>query len=138
MTEKEKALVAKVIDEYTVVINRGSSDGVKVGDIYKVFYLSDEDIIDPETGESLGKLEFVVGNGVVTNVQTKMSTLESNDYTKPKTRTITKTKSNNNIAFMLTGYNNNETVEEITPPEQKGFNGVSVGNIAILLKGSNK
>lgn len=71
---------AKVIQKISfsdkLVVNRGSLDGVKIGNRFLVYAVSSEDILDPETGESLGRLEIVRGRGVVTHVQERMATLQ--------------------------------------------------------------
>lgn len=72
------ALVAKVNDEYNIVINRGSEHGVTKGDRFLVYYVDPEELTDPETGESLGNLEIIRGTGTATHVQPKMTTIESN------------------------------------------------------------
>ena len=77
MTDYEElARVAGVIDNYTFVINRGTSSGVGVGDNYLVFGLGDA-IMDPDSGEDLGVLEIVKGRARVLHVQERVSTLES-------------------------------------------------------------
>lgn len=72
------ALVAKVNDGYTLIINRGSDHGVKKGDNFLVYYVDPEELKDPETGESLGNLEIIRGTGTATHVQSKMTTIKSN------------------------------------------------------------
>ncbi len=69
--------IVKVLDDYTVVMNAGSNQGIVEGQRYLIFELSDEEIIDPDTNKSLGFLEIVKGTGIVTHVQDNMSTLES-------------------------------------------------------------
>ena len=59
-----------------LVVNRGAEDGVKNGSRFLVYALSDEDIVDPESGESLGRLEIVRGRAVATHVQARMATIE--------------------------------------------------------------
>lgn len=81
------ATVAKVIDDYKLVINRGSENGIKEGQRMLVYCVSDEDIKDPETGESLGFLELVRGTGKIIFVQEKISIIES-DNTKAEIRKI--------------------------------------------------
>lgn len=76
-SDSQPILVAKVLDEYTLVINRGSNDGVKKGQRFLIYDVSDEEIKDPATGESLGHLEIVKGIGKVTHVQDRLSTLVS-------------------------------------------------------------
>lgn len=71
---------------YKVVINAGSEKGIKIGQRFLIYALSDYEITDPDTGESLGHLEIVKGTGRVVHVQDKMSTIESDVYetTPPK------------------------------------------------------
>lgn len=71
------ATVVKVIDGFNVAINRGTNHGVSLGKRFALYGTSDEEIIDPETNESLGRLEIFKGNGKIVNVQSKMSTLQS-------------------------------------------------------------
>jgi hypothetical protein len=77
------AKVIKIIDENSIVINRGSNDGVKINDVCLVFEIGEE-LFDPDSGESLGNLEYVKGNGKVTHVQDKISTVETNETKKTK------------------------------------------------------
>lgn len=78
MTEQynEMAKVVSIIDDVTVVINRGLEHGLLLGDRYLIFDLGDE-LFDPDTNKSLGKLELVRGRAEVTHLQTNMATLRS-------------------------------------------------------------
>lgn len=71
------ATVAKVIDNYKLVMNRGEQNGIREGQRMMVYNISDEEIKDPHTGESLGRLELVRGTGRVIFVQDKISIIES-------------------------------------------------------------
>ncbi|WP_013322919.1 hypothetical protein [Gloeothece verrucosa] len=71
------ASVAEIIDDYKLVINKGEKDGIRKGQRMLVYRVSEEDIKDPETGESLGYLELVRGTGKIIYIQEKMSILES-------------------------------------------------------------
>jgi hypothetical protein len=71
-------IVVKVIDDFTVVINKGSVNGIKKGDNFLIYYVEPDELIDPVSGESLGNLEIVRGTGSVTHVQEKMTTIKSN------------------------------------------------------------
>jgi len=55
-----------------VTINRGEGGGVAVGDTFNVFALGQE-LIDPDTKESLGREEVKVGKVKITEVDPKMS-----------------------------------------------------------------
>lgn len=69
--------VAYIIDEYRVALNIGKDSGVRVGEKFQVFTLSEHEIIDPGTKQSLGYLEIIKGTGKITSVQDNMSILES-------------------------------------------------------------
>ena len=64
MSEEENISikVVKLLDEYKIVINKGANDGIKVGQVFLV-YKEDEELFDPDTNESLGRLEIVKGKG---------------------------------------------------------------------------
>ncbi len=89
-TELKNIKVAKVIDPYKLVINKGSNDGIEKGKRFLVYSISSEEIKDPTTGESLGNLEIVKGTGVVTHVQERIATIESDRKSKAFRKTIRK------------------------------------------------
>jgi hypothetical protein len=71
-------VVVRVIDDFTLVLNIGSEHGVSKGDAFLVYYIEPDEIKDPISGESLGRLEIVRGSGSVVHVQPKMCTIKSN------------------------------------------------------------
>jgi len=64
--------VARILDEYSVIINRGSADGVADGMRFVVFTEVDE-VADPDTGDSLGKWELIKGRLSAAHVQERMT-----------------------------------------------------------------
>lgn len=79
MNKKFDGIVASIQkDALAVVINKGSSSGVKEG-MHYLIYNKGEEIMDPETNVSLGTLEIVCGKGVVTHVQENMATIKSSE-----------------------------------------------------------
>ena len=74
MTRKYK--IAKIIDEYKVVVNAGSNDFIKENDTLEV-YEPGQEVTDPDTGESLGTLDFVKGKLRVVDVFPKMCVCEN-------------------------------------------------------------
>ena len=75
--------VAEIVDEYTVVINRGHKDGVEE-DMRFVIYGPCGEITDPETSKSLGTFEYVKAKVKVTYVSEKYSTAKTYEtYTMP-------------------------------------------------------
>lgn len=68
--------VARIISSTQVVLAAGSDDGVKEGMLFAIYSVGDE-VLDPETGQSLGRLELVKGKVRVAHVQEKMSVAET-------------------------------------------------------------
>ncbi len=65
--------VVKVMGD-TAIINRGEG-GVAKGERYAVF-ISGEELVDPQSGESLGSLETEVGLGTIVDVKPKFAFLK--------------------------------------------------------------
>ena len=101
--------VVMVQDPFHVVINRGAAHGIKMGERFLIYSLGQE-VQDPETGESLGRVEVVRGIGKVVHIQEKMAMLES-DLFQPAARTVRRTVRSGKgyMADLLGGV---ETVEE--------------------------
>jgi hypothetical protein len=81
MSKEKITKVAEIIDETKIVINSGSSDGIRVGEYFLILSYGAE-VKDPDTGESLGKLENFKGTGKIVHVQEKIAILESVANTK--------------------------------------------------------
>ena len=76
MNDSISGKVAAVIDDTTLVLNLGRESGVQEGMLFAI--VSDHhDVADPDSGESLGKWEFVKARVLVTHVQEKMCTVRS-------------------------------------------------------------
>ena len=75
--------VASVQDEFRVVINAGTEDGVRE-DMEFVIFSKGEEIKDPETGASLGQLEAVKGRIEIVHAQPTMAIGRSAQYSEKK------------------------------------------------------
>jgi hypothetical protein len=64
--------IAHIIDETHVILNIGSNHGVKLNQIFLIYQEGDE-VFDPDTNESLGKVEISKGRINVEHVQDKMA-----------------------------------------------------------------
>lgn len=64
--------IAKIVDERTVIVNRGSEAGVREGMKFAIFTGGDA-VTDPDTGQSLGTWEIVKGHVEATHVQAEIS-----------------------------------------------------------------
>lgn len=118
MDSRYFAKVVNVQDEYTVVINAGANQGVKIGDNYLIVGLGPE-ILDPDTNEPLERLELVRGRVSVSHVQEKISTLKSSEKEREAdTKQIKKVTSKGSATSLLAGLYGTpgETItESITP-----------------------
>lgn len=74
--DSKNIYIAKKIDNYQIVINKGNKDDINSNMRFLV-YEEGEKIIDPNTNESLGNLEIPKGFFKVQHIQEKMTTLIS-------------------------------------------------------------
>lgn len=114
--------VARVIDNCTLVLNKGSKDSIKIGQRFLV-YIIGEQITDPDTGAWLEKLEVVKGTGKVTHLQESISTITS-DMKGPVSRTVRKVKT------APSWFNFPEEITETIPSEKVPFEDPQVGDLA--------
>lgn len=70
--------VVKIINEYQVVINAGSNEFIRDGQYLEIF-VKGTPIVDPESGESLGTLDYVKAKLRVINVLPMMSVCENRE-----------------------------------------------------------
>lgn len=108
------ARVLHVTDEYTVTINKGKADEVEVGDKFLIFDLGPE-LKDPDTDESLGRLEIVRGRAKVIHLQERISTLRTIETESiPGTKKIVRRQRGGRGLLALQGlYGDGPEVEEI-------------------------
>ncbi len=135
MTERYAGKVVRISDKFNVIINKGSENGVVIGDKFLIIGLG-EIIVDPDTQEELEQLEIVRGKAVVTHVQEKISTLQSCEYEKsPDEREIKKVTSRGGIALPGMFGPQDTVTESIKPGKEhiKELKGVQVGDLIIKL-----
>ena len=89
MAEIITGKVLKIIDDYKIVIDKGSADGVTMENRFLVYRLGDE-LFDPNTEESLGILEIVCGEGKPDHIQERLTTLYTSKQQTRRTKTIVK------------------------------------------------
>ncbi|HYS34135.1 MAG TPA: FlgT C-terminal domain-containing protein [Pseudonocardiaceae bacterium] len=70
-----EAKIADLLSETSLVLNVGSSRGVKQGN--RVIVWEDRSISDPETGEPLGTVRVTLATAAVIEVQEKLCVAES-------------------------------------------------------------
>lgn len=74
--------IVKIVSEYKVVVNAGSMNFIREDDTLEV-YQPGQEVTDPETGESLGTLDFIKAKLRVVDVFPKMCVCENRE-TKSK------------------------------------------------------
>ena len=71
--------VARVLNDREVAINRGSTDGVELGMKFAILSDDSQEIIDPDTQESLGRIENRKVRVRVASVYERMAVAETFD-----------------------------------------------------------
>ncbi len=133
MTDRYIAKVVKVIDSHTIVVNAGADKGLVPGKIFMVVGLGEE-IVDPDTNESLGALEVVRGRARVSHVQERISTLTSAEVEKSADVKEIKKVSTAGKGGLAHIFGPQETVTESIKPAEaipKPFSKVQVGDLLI-------
>jgi hypothetical protein len=119
-----------------VVINRGAQQGIKLGERFLVFGIG-PNITDPDTGEDLGALELVRGQGVVVHVQEHLSTIRSSERrrTRPAKRIIRDpdhdwSRLSGVVGRAYFGSPASVIEEDLAPEEEVPFDSVQLGDLA--------
>jgi len=120
------AKVVKIIDNETIVINKGERDGIATDHKFLVYNIG-EMIFDPETKEELGYLEIVCGEAKIKHLQEKLATLYSNRVRHNQEKTI---RTVGNIFSSFAG----DTEEIYNPTEEVlPFENVKIGSLVRIL-----
>lgn len=72
--------VAEVLDQYNVVVNIGSNDGVRETDRFLIYELSDP-ITDPDTGEDLGNIKYTKAQVRPASIMKNKTVMETDETT---------------------------------------------------------
>src|SRR5208337_1314817 len=120
------AMVVYVSDSNTrpfeVVINRGRRHGIRPGARYLVFGYGPE-VTDPDTGESLGRVELVRGRGEVEHLQDNLATLRSIERERDR-RGKRVTRQGGGLGMFA------PVIEEEIEADPKPFENVCIGDLA--------
>jgi len=83
MAQPIEGKVAKILDEQTLILNVGRAAGVSQGMVFCVF-APVEDVVDPDTGASLGTWEAVKGYVQATHPQEKLTVCRAYTPRRPE------------------------------------------------------
>ncbi len=100
MSRPIKGSVARLEDQYTLIINRGSEHGVVDGMEFAVMADDGDPIIDPETGEAIGELPAEKLRVRVFDVHSKYSRAETFRQYQPPTLKFGLTPAGLNTDFL--------------------------------------
>lgn len=105
--------VVKVIDEYRLVINKGSDDGITANNQFLIYHLGEE-LFDPDTKQSLGILELVCGEGKPEHIQPHMTTLVTSKREARQSKKII-TRGGSGLSGMISAIGGTVTEESYDP-----------------------
>ncbi len=74
--------MARILNEFRIVINVGMSDEVEPGMVFAVVTQSEDEILDPVSNEPLGRLENIKDYVSVVHVQDRVSTCVAREKTR--------------------------------------------------------
>ncbi|MCT7517358.1 hypothetical protein [Aliarcobacter cryaerophilus] len=123
--------VIKIIDDNTLVINAGFKNNNIIDNYEFLVYELGEELFDPDTNESLGKLEIIKGTAKPIHIQENMTIIQSNKYNIVEDKKIVK-KSNQGLLFSGT------LIEEVIEPREKTIKPFDNPNIGDFVKILNK
>lgn len=105
--------VVKVIDEYRLVMNKGSEDGITENNQFLIYHLGEE-LFDPDTKQSLGILELVCGEGKPEYIQAHLTTLVTSKRETRQSKKVIK-HGRSGISAMMGGFGGGVTEESYDP-----------------------
>lgn len=114
--------VAKVIDQFRLVLNKGSQHGIREGERYLIVEKG-EMIYDPDTKQELEAVEIPKGIVVVKNVQAVISFVESDEFIEKETQL------QRDRSHFIIGARSNIPKSELTK-EMKQLKSPRVGDLA--------
>lgn len=135
MNKEKQIKIIKIMDEYTVIINSGSNDGVQPGDRFQILDTKGNAVKDPDTGETLGYLDLIKDTVKVTEVQEKIcfcSSLEAvgiNDLLATNLMNL-----NNSLPFSGRKQRLNVDLDDVTGGREKSDVPIKIGDKVRLLK----
>ena len=122
MAESAYGRVVKVFDDHTVLVNLGTDTDPSVGPGTRlVIFELGEEVRDPETNESLGRIEWVKARVEVTEAQPKMSIAETPGTTEWHTEHVPTVPTPARIAAALQGIYGPSKPRQVKHTDRKAF-----------------
>ncbi len=128
MSEAIEGKIASIVDERTVIINRGASADVREGMKFVIFVEGDS-VKDPDSGESLGTWEIVKGYVSAAHIQEKITVCI---VSRPDERNSSKGPSKTlSSAMVEVSFNSGDTDEKLAVRSSEMAGRPRVGPVAI-------
>ncbi|MBC1284389.1 hypothetical protein [Listeria booriae] len=133
--------VVKIIDDERIVINAGTENGIKIHQQLSIIDKEGDEVIDPDTGASLGSLDIVKAIVEVEATYPKMSVCVNPEMAKSTAEildSLTKAQSSAFRSAFLAGTkrkNLNVNLEQVTGGynNEKGESTINIGDKAKLI-----
>lgn len=122
--------VADIEDRYVLVINKGSADGVQIGTIFGIMDPDGAPVIDPDSGEELGRREVEKLRVKVIDVYPRFCRASTYRMVSPLMGSIGASRSLRNITDSLGGREHivNQRVSEAQDSATQAAVTVNIGD----------
>lgn len=80
MENNNNIKVVKIISDESIVLNIGKNGKIDVGNTFDILSENGVDVIDPDTKECLGRINYIKASVEVTTVYDKMCVCQNNNY----------------------------------------------------------
>lgn len=126
--------IVKILDEYTIIINAGTNDGVKLNDMFNIMDKKGDEIIDPETNEVIGYLNAIKDTVKVTEVQEKMCVCSSLNISQLHRNLTVTANALNNFINMNEKKRLNINYDDVNKDRKESDEPIKVGDEVKLIK----
>ena len=130
--------IVKIIDEYTVIINAGTNDGIESGDKFQILDKTGSAVRDPDTNEILGHLDLIKDTVTASEVQEKMCFCSSHYEISFGTSFMETINTINQATIVPKQKKLNIDLDQVTGGLRKSNEPIRLGDAVRLIKASKK
>lgn len=137
---KSNFKIAKILDEYSVIVNAGTDDGIEVGDQFQILDKKGSAVKDPDTGATIGHLDLIKGTINVSEVQEKMCICTSPNYVSIPATSLLSSIRDITEALPVSSRREklNVDLDQVTGGLRKSDAPIQVGDSVKLIKSATK
>lgn len=126
--------IAKILDEYNVVINAGTDHNIDIGDKFQILDKKGSVVKDPETDEIIGQLDLIKATVIVKETQEKMCICSSQTHSYFKSSVLTGISAGVDGMFSTEQEKLNIDNKQMTGGLRKSNEKIRVGDVVNLIK----